>query len=101
MPIECLLWSSLVVFQFIFIDQNISENIIFASIFFYSFVNHEMSRFMRKHLMDPQISGLPLHSFIRVSSMCVYMYVLAELLSNGSLNEMISFFIDKSIKYFS
>ena len=57
---------------------------------------------MRKHLLDPQISALPLHAFIRVSSMCVYMYVLAELLPNGSLNEIIiSFFIDKTMnKYF-
>ena len=34
MPIESMLWSPLVVFRYIFIAQNISENIIFVSIFF-------------------------------------------------------------------
>ena len=33
MPIESMLWSPLVVFRYVFIAQNISENIIFVSIF--------------------------------------------------------------------
>lgn len=33
MPKECMIWSPLVVFRFILIDQNISENIIFVSNF--------------------------------------------------------------------